>query len=389
MAFTVPKKGRTISRNAHLPERTSREIDAVVPIIQEQNHAAIQAKGFPIYIYQRMTLGRKCPCSLHSKISPLQADLYDDAGVASDAQLQAIMDASRFSIEDYNADSTNPKQNRDVNAEFNELGVEDTEYDIPISLQSDAFSAGACPICLGTGYIGGYTCLEATRLVLTATDISTSSATELGDDYPNTITMSLNNSYVDFNVTLPKLPPNTKARLRVFNGFDLQRGVILVKDNNQYRPYTGSETGSVILRILKEHFKPSEIEVFSFTHIEIMLPTVTRPDYADIPNLVNNYDPLKVYPYQSTTMSLSPIIPALKAQDVIADVQHGLLWLVTSASPTYAANGQIWHQNIECRVIEPYEAAHNLLIPDVSWLDANKVTNLTPGVGRITRFGGY
>ena len=226
-------------------------------------------------------------------------------------------------------------------------------------------------------------------MVLTATDISTSSATELGDDYPNTITMSLNNSYVDFNVTLPKLPPNTKARLRVFNGFDLQRGVILVKDNNQYRPYTGSETGSVTLRILKEHFKPSEIEVFSFTHIEIMLPTVTRPDYADIPNLVNNYDPLKVYPYQSTTMSLSPIIPALKAQDVIADVQHGLLWLVTSASPTYAANGQIWHQNIECRVIEPYEAAHNLLIPDVAWLDANKVTNLTPGVGRITRFGGY
>src|SRR5574344_1736934 len=155
MGFNVPKKGRTLSRNSHLPDRTSRTIDAVVPIIQQQNHHAIQAKGYPVYVYQRLRAGKRCPCCLDQ---PIQGDIYDDDGVASPSQLQKIIDSSRFSIEDYNPNDTMARSTRDVNNIATDLAMVEDEFDEDIPLQHDAFSAGACPICLGTGIIGGYYC---------------------------------------------------------------------------------------------------------------------------------------------------------------------------------------------------------------------------------------
>ena len=388
MAFIVPKKGRTISRNAHLPDRVSRTVDAVVPIIQQQNHHAIQAKGFPIYVYKRLTAGKPCKCSFHRKTNPLQADLYDDDGVASQEQLQAIMDASRFSLEDYNPDETLQRTTRSVNAEVeSEFGMEEDESDIPTSLQEDAYSAGACPLCFGTGVVGGYSCLEATRIVLFADDISESNAAILSDGYPQEISLDLQESFVTFSVVLPMQIPNSTVKLRVFNGFELQHGSVLIEDNGVWKPFNGSvKVGRNKFKIQKVNFRRNEVEPFNFTHMEIMLPLVSKADMADIPNLVNSFDPLRVYPYASATFSLSPEIPRLNPQDVIADVYHKLLWMVTSSTPVYASNGQIWHQTVECRVIEPYEATHSLLIPD-AWLPKQPVTQ--GGVGNVTRKGGY
>ena len=391
MAFIVQRKGRVISRNAHLPERASRTIDAVVPIIQQQNHHAIQAKGFPVYIYQRLTAGKKCKCSMCEHANPFQSAFYDDTGVASPQQLQSIMDRARFSIDDYNAESGLEKTVRDINREAeSETGGLETEFDIPIPLESDAFSAGACPICLGTGIKGGYSCLEATRIVLCAEDGTSKGATVETKGYPNVITLHMDDSYVDFEVTLPMPLPNSMGKVRVFNGFEVLHGTLLIEDNGTWRPFQGTtKAGKNRFRVSKSNFMPTETHVFEFTHLEIMLPLVTQPDYLDIPNLVNNFDSTKVYPYAPTTFSLSPNMPTLNARDVIADLQHKLLWLVTSAAPTYAANGQIWHQNVEVRCIEPYEATHSLLIPNYNWISTNNGHVLKNSEAPTIRRGGY
>lgn len=387
--IVLPKKRLTLSRNSHLPKRTNTIIDAVTPIIQQQNHNALQAAGYPIYIYKKFSCGDKCPCSKNR--GEVTYDM--ETGLATESQMNNILKEAQVSIQPYNAAGQEVIQNINTPAAnldtMNIIGEENLE--MPLDMTLSGLGMGGCPVCLGTGYKGGYTCLQGNRQVFDYSDLSDYDGIEIDKaSYPSVIRLSLPESYIEIKTIVPKVALNKSPVLRLLSMSEqLQFKAVIIDNEGAYTLTNGfRNSGECRIRVYGKNIHGYEFPI-AVTHMELMIPTVSKPEYADIPNLINNFDALKVYPYSPTTITVSPHVPTLKAWDVIIDIQHKLRWLVTSSKPVYASNNKIWTQECEVRCIEPYELTHMLIIPTETWINCSVNYGLESSTLPVPRRGGY
>lgn len=330
--FKLPTKRSTLARNSHLVSTAQRTLAAVTPIIQQQNFNSMQVSGYPIFVYNRMTGGKICSCSLMTPLTGAPAP-YDNEGNASVEVLDRITRQAQFGIEEYNPEmmgSNKSNANTVIAVNSIEDGVvvePQGEEDLTEAALLDQGSAGACPICQGTSFIGGYNFMQGLRKVLTHFDVK---------DYDNMfITKSTapyeivlqHNGWVTFEVLLPMLPSNSPPpRLIVWNGYRVMVGRTMPQATPAIgTPYLlGSDapTGYGITTVkLEASSYIGADEEFTFTHIEIQIPQVSNPVYVDIPNLTQSYDASRNINYPPTSITLPPSVPLLKPWDVIADMR--------------------------------------------------------------------
>ena len=391
MNAKILRKRRTKARNSHLVRDSlvERTVEAVSHVIQQHNYNSLIAHGYPIYVYQRLSTGEPCACSQKRYVIPNPSD-YTDDGLASVSQLDSIASDALLPISGYNPQTSSvskvPIQRLEEREGFDEddaLIVTDGSLD-DFDMSLDAFTISACPLCFGTGVKNGYSCYQAERSIYDYSDVSFNNNVVV-DKGRSTVEMlfAVKGAYIEIPLTFPKLNDKRPFSIRLFSDFTtvtdkftayLTDGVTKIPVDSGILTVTGS-WNLVITTLVQDQ---------TLTHVEVMFPITTQVEYCDIPNLVESFDPNRVYPYSAATFVVSPYLPTLKAWDVIADCYHNLLWLVVSAKPTYPASGQTWMQEIETRVIDPHEPMHALFIPAKNFVDIeNNVYPSWSGYGKV------
>ncbi len=385
-------KRRAVSRNAHLNIRPT--MDAVTPIIQQHNQKAIEASGFPVLIYRRVSSGIPCSCSKSS--SDASSELYDESGDATPTTIQSILHQANFEIEEYGPEGNVVNTATEVTSDpvFDQGQGTQVIPEEPNSVFALAgYTANSCGICFGSGYVGGYQMLGCHRHVFTYHNIADSSGVEVvRDNYPHSLRFLNLDAYVSFRLpsrglasyngvvpnTLPSLVSiwNNNSRLDT-DGYTPNLLIGTGPSAFRLRTY-GSRlpAESTLITVSARDFNLMEGEILDFTHLEV----VSRygvPTFCDIPNLPLNYDSSKATKYTDTTIELPASVPLLSPFDVIADGVNQQLWMVNMAKPVSPSSQSMWHQSVDVSPVEPHWLQARLPIPDAKWMGAS-APNVTP-----------
>lgn len=400
MPIKLPPRRPTLARNSHLPDVARRTLDAVSPIIQQHNHNALQVASYPVFIYQRLQAGAPCTCSL-AVPTHQAAPLYDEEGHASVAVIDSIVNQARFGIEDYNPMTPSSSQPGEVAyaastdiASGNPVIEGEDEYDMTTESSLNAYSAGACPICFGTGFVGGYSFLHGMRWVLDASALDECDGIDVDRSTgPYTIRLLHDDAYVRFRV-LASAPPLC-PKVHVYDNFSAVPFVTgpsrlrAVHDDPSVAAYDLGPSPFAAPGWVTLELRAADLQVRDFTHVEITLPLNSKPLNVDFPNLQTAFDATRIQQIPSTTITLPPTAPPLKPRDVVCDMKSGVLWLVTGARTVHPAAGQIWTQEADVRPLEPHEPEAALPSPEIGWLAYYLPPGVYPGQQPITRRGGY
>jgi hypothetical protein len=377
-------------------------IDAVTPIIQQQNHNALQVASYPILLFKRLAGGRPCTCSMAVPTSH-SAPQYDEEGRASNAVVDSIINQAKFGIEDYNPEmlGTNLSTQQNVaptpNIGYGPVVVPEEEGDLVSETSLNAFNAGACPVCFGTGFVGGYHFVQGQRWVFDALMISDSDGVEVDRSTgPYTMRFTHDQAYVSFRVLAPApYSPRLLPKISLFDNFtpvSFNSGPVrlgVTHDNPAVAPYDLgpsplAEAGWITLTI-----RASDLQSPDLTHVEVTLPLANRPLFVDIPNTQFTFDAARVQQIPSTTVTLPPTAPALMPFDVLCDLKSGTHWMVTSARAVHPSSGQVWSQEADVRPLEPHEPLSALPLPELGWQGYYLNTPISNAYQPTVRKGGF
>lgn len=396
MAIITPKRRPVIARNTHVVDTARRTLDAVAPIIQQQNQNSLAVAGYPVFIYNRLTGGHSCTCS-HANPTYASAPLYDDEGHAASSVIASIQHQAAFGIEEYNPELLSTNLSNELTAQpvtalaDGALVFPEDETDLVTETSINAYNSGACNVCHGTGFKGGYHFMQGMRWTLDATDLVDSFDTEVDrTGAPYTMCMGYD-GWVAFDIQMPKLGPKSpKPMVIIWNNFTPVAGVVTAETKGL--PYrlgqaTPPAYGYTRLMLWANTMVDVDQQV-EFTHIEIQIPQILNPVMVDIPTLSLNFDASKLTKYNPSTIVLPPSVPLLKPWDVIADMQNAVHWLVTSARPVNSSNQMAWSQEVEARPVESHEQMQTLLLPRKGWVNY-PTSRASVASQPISRIGGF
>lgn len=382
MAIKIQPNGRTIARNSHLPDVARRTIDAVTPIIQQQNHNALLASSYPILIYRRLKGGAPCTCS-YAHPTDLTAPVYTEDGLASSATMHSIIQQAAFGIEEYNPELPGMSQTTQFTVipgpePTRQLIEPEDEFDMISESSLNAFTNSACAICFGSGFRGGYSFVQGLRHVFQATDMSDSDLVDIDRSTgPYSLKLLTDQAYMSFRLLVPQPIPGLLPKITVWNNFtpiEFAPCSLTVRHDDpsipeyEVGPQGFAAAGWVTLTLKASRFMAEDSPEVRLTHIEIQLPLVKQPVFADMPNLDYAFDATKLTELSTQSVTLSPNCPALMPRDIISDMTYGQHWIVTSSKPLHPANGELWTQEIQVRPLEIHEPESNLALPENGWV---------------------
>lgn len=402
MAVKIRPNSQTLARNNHLPDVARRTIDAVTPIIQAQNHNALQVSSYPVLIYRKLLGGAPCSCSYAHPVHA-SAPLYDEEGHAASSTMHSIIQQARFGIEEYNPEFPGgPISNQDTvlsGPEETRMLIEpEDEFDMLTEGNLNAYSASACAICFGSGFRGGYSFAQGLRRVFQATDVHTSDLIEIDRSTgPYQLVLLAPEAQVSFRLLVPAPVAGLLPKITVWNNFNpiefAPQSLTAVHDDPSIGPYEVGPIGFKAAGWVTLTFNASRVMVADqaevrFTHIEVQMPLTMRPVFADMPTLDYAFDASRLTQLSAQTVVLSPNCPQLFPRDVISDMTYGQHWIVTSAKAIHPASGHIWTQEVQVRPLEPHEPESNLALPENGWVRYYAPNRLTTAQQPRHRRGG-
>lgn len=225
---------------------------------------------------------------------------------------------------------------------FEDLPVEEANF----GFIDTTFSA--CPICMGTGYVGGYEAFNGKRIVLNFQHPNAN----LGDAELDLLspTPAIFTTVSSYSVVLPAHAVRVDA-LKVWNSTKQVFPTISVdaqvlESADALRAYCDG--------------RPHTIEVTfeeptAYTHVEIQIAQSVEDAYWSLPNntksgardLLDSTDSFEVY--------FSPIVPMVKPGDVLAETTYNKVMVVTSVTGKNERTRAVLGWNCQVRVVQPQE----------------------------------
>lgn len=337
----------------------------IVPIQQQRTMAAFRVQGIQATLYSQLTQGRICTCrSANAEVARLSPDGKAAPGVIN----RMLTSNSNFGLSNYAATPESDFDEFDdlptsPNSPFNQwLGDLQTTKNNPsdqpsvgddgqsspdldsmlagFDLSSIGYSDVSCPICFGSGYVGGYSMLGGFRKVIVPSELDTYSTLELPS-------MALAPGTHQCKITLP-LGCTSIQVFRAMNGAT----PIAADFSLDGQPLKGKN----ILRYCNGRPHTLIIEAKdSLTHIEIQATTTNQSLYFEIPKLTRTADISFLEQQEPFQIIVSPEIPVLKSLDVIAESQRGKLLIVQTVNEWNTKNRQMLGHEIMVRVAQPQE----------------------------------
>jgi hypothetical protein len=412
----MPVKSTTNNRilpsNARAIDVAKRTIDQIIPIQNRRYHAAFQVQGYGGVLYSRLESGIRCACKsmVHTISSRINEDGNADPGVINSVltgqefgvrrygSRQAdnpgwqLADDGSFVIDIQTQRPTQSSFDRQVNtrsgnanttifgSQFDRMSndasdpasstiISDAEgvngptdgvyslddlasnFDRTLHAHSDI----SCPICLGTGYTGGYSVYNGWRRVFTAFEDAVKNSADTYIDTVEDIPTSHGISS-EWSVVLP------------FGAIGVDRCCVF----NGLQPCTSVQIYIDDVRLTSEHHllsfcngrmhtvKIAFPEETTWTHFEVQvnvsrdealfeLPKTTK---SSIMSLLETTDPFQVI--------LSPMIPRLRALDVICESTLGKTLHVKGVTNFNDKKASILGWEAEVRVTQPHELISKL-----------------------------
>jgi len=236
-------------------------------------------------------------------------------------------------------------------------GIPDFEDNGPITPQTiddlagdfDAsvlgFSDVACPVCFGTGFIGGFTPFNSQRTVLTVADVQLSQEAEI-----NTVKRPWTARANSFSVII-KFPRGALSVdvFKVWNSAKPAAATFKID---------GIPINSVtdVLRACDggPHVLYAELNG-EFTHLEIQFGLSTESVYFEFPKRSKSSDTSLLEQMEPFQILMSPNLPTVDSRDLIVESQQGKVLVVQSVDPWQSRQRSILGWSVQVRVIQPQE----------------------------------
>lgn len=394
MPIKISSNSRVLPANARTGDIARDTINALLPAQGRKAHEAFRVQGYDGVLYHCLHRGAACACKSKTKTA---ISRLNHEGKADAALLSELMTGEKFGVVPYGADrpklmagnksstslsiedvpsifdnnvsrpksspfdvaTTNALDNpvaRTVVPEELETGPGVSLDDLFDSVNAEGaglfgFSDVSCPICFGTGFIGGFSIHNGYRVVFSVSSpaimFDEGAFLRLDEEIPSAECSSVTVS----NVTLPRYAVSVDA-LRVWAGSHLPNCRILVNGIrlNSEADLLGFCNGRSD-NVVTVQFD----NVVQFTHLEIQLNQSNdsaliefpRLQKSSVQSLLENTDPFSI--------NVSPIIPRIDPKDVIVESTYGKALQVKSCNQWNDRTRTILGWDCEVRPVQSNE----------------------------------
>lgn len=356
----MPVKSR--SNNKILPANSrsvsvaQKAVQEITPVFQTRYMGAFMVQGTQGVVYNRLEQGMKCTCGatrlnlagrlgIDGKLSEgalTEMMLGAPSAIKPYARREApgvsspyapVVESQESGFNSGNTPNNNFNTSNLVIPLFSEESFKDDgpardvdlddligEYDMGTLGLTDI----ACPICFGSGFVGGYSPMYGYRKVFHVGMMTLSQRD--GEIDASARPWKAIGTHLEFKLVIPAGILNVDA-CRLFN--DDQIVQIPIKFNGQVVTdrlilgYAGKE-----VTVSVDFQQPTH-----FTHFEFQANLSRESAYIELPKLPQSADLSKLDSTEPFQVLLSPNVPRLYKQDVITESQYGRVLVVGSVVP--------------------------------------------------------
>lgn len=361
----IDRRSPITPANARAADVASRMVEQIIPIQQQRMSAAFRVQGIQAILYSQLNQGKQCTCHSQSQeVGRLSPDGKASSGIINrvltghtNFGIGNYEDSPEAEFDAFDEEPTSPKNSfnqwmGDLNTADNQVSDEPSVNDDGQSspdlddllgdfdLGTLGYSDVSCPICFGSGYVGGYSMFRGFRKVIVPTELTTSSVLD-------PLNFELSPGVHTAHVVFPLGATDVDA-------FRAIRGDSVVPA--QFSIDGFSIKGKNLLSYCdgRPHVLTVDVSV-PITHIEIQFGLSREPVYFEVPKLSKSADISLLEQTEPFQILVSPDVPHLKTLDIIAESQTGKLLIVQTVNPWNTRNRQMLGHEIMVRVAQPQE----------------------------------
>ena len=407
---------RVIPANSRAADVAHKTLQEIIPAQQRRYSAAFRVMGVPCIVYHYLKQGERCSCQSGARI--LNSRLNKD-GKASTGAINELITGDSFAFGVYgsdvletseskkrdfgidtsgdNIDSMFSKHNitspedphwpyqgtvdivRNSNRGHQELNatnnarIEDEEaYGdngrvLPETIddlvgQFDPSTVGftdvACPVCFGSGFVGGYSIYRGWRKVLAASE----SNLELGPlatfdlhTKPWTIDTG-DDAFVKFHVVLPKGAISVDS-IRLWDTYKPVPFRLSIDNESVQTPRDFLKRCDGREHVLHVQLLQGKRR---FTHFELQVNLAKDVVYFDFPRLSKSSDLSLLERTQPFQIVFPPDLPYIESHDVIVDQTYGKFLVVQDVNTWNDQRRQVLGWECNVRPTQPAELYNSL-----------------------------
>lgn len=216
----------------------------------------------------------------------------------------------------------------------------------------DSFSMGSsdisCPICFGSGYVGGFSIYNGTRIVLDSQMLDNGAIVYSEEFVPS---MEATGTAVFKPVVFPRGPIGLDS-LKVFNGTKIVPVKFYLDDvllQNDVSILARCDGRPHILSIVVLN------EDKIFTHVEIQYNQSTHAAMFEFPKLTQGVTESLIERTDSFSIVMSPVIPNVSNGDIITDSTYGKTFQVNTSNWWNDKRRAVLGWECEVRPVQPQE----------------------------------
>lgn len=378
MPLKVNSNNKILPANSRAADVATQAIQEITPVQQARYYNAFRPQGIQCILYNLFKSGRKCSCQASRK--QLNGKLGRDGKADEGLINQLITGDKSFSIDPYgttianrNPDVSSPlaPENQyqgvfdivsDDDADFmfarpvDEPTVGDNGPVSPIDIDALVddfdpaalgFMDAACPVCFGSGFIGGYSPFQGYRKVYAVNDVVLADGFIDVDERP----WIGKTSGFSFVTNLPRGAIGVDV-FRVLNGTKIVPSIIMIDGT-----LVDSPTKVLAFCDGRRHAVNITLDenVAAFTHIEMQFNVTTESTLFEFPRLTSSSDTSLLEQTEPFQIVLSPNVPHVEPMDIIAESMFGKTLIVQNANLWNTRNRNLLGMEVTVRVLQPME----------------------------------
>lgn len=391
---TGKTNNRITPANNRAPDVANKALQAIIPIQQRRYQNAFKVTPYEVIVYHRLSQGIPCSCGASGKA--LNARLGEDGKAPIGKINELISGGFEFSIRPYGRDRKGegvakpdtangekeilsafeyeefekgtmpPFRNTAASDVFEANDIENVDLNTSVEAKMESIisdfdeeslghSDAACSVCMGTGYVGGFSVYNGWRQVLTLQQPDSVFNVEAVVDTLQRPFRMEDTLTAQFQLILPRGAVSVDA----IKAWNLNKalptklaidGTTLVRDSDILAFCDGRNHELVF----------SFTEKQTLTHFELQLSLSTNQGLVDFPKLSESGDMSKLERLEAFQLELSPSVPFIRARDLLSDSTFGKLLMVENASWWNDDKRQVLGWSCSVRVTQPTELV-NLL----------------------------
>lgn len=343
----------TVPSNYGAAPHAIEEIKRTIPMANNRYDEALKVNGIPVMLWRRTLEGVRCTCrDGHNEIiDEDNGNPTEEESVRNDPQPRAEsniirvrgsralvnQDQERKEIvlgvdigrdEDYETRTNHPHEDDGDNPAF----LDDPNI-MQHFLQSGTDTT-TCGICIGTGYIGGYSLYGGQRLVFASHNLQSNEDFSIKNEDNAPLTyIGTEGATLTWTFRVPTyFKASWMAARNNIKAADVQ---ILINGNPlPIQGWSVFKGQTVTLSVVALN------DDAEFTHLEVVLQFKEWP-YTQADNLQDDTNYSSVEPTQTLDFPFSPNVQRVNRQDVFFDFKYNKVWRVNSVTDYKLTDGTV------------------------------------------------